>query len=400
MYLKNEIKYQFKKIREYFIFHNFWIQKQYCHKEPVSKTILVIRLDAIGDCIIWLDQAKEYRKAFPEHKIVLLHNKVWSEIANRLPWFDECIPFDRGKIGDKKYYKNLLTTINQYTYEKVFSPIFSRNFITEDWIIHNINAKEKIGYEGDYQNNGLADINLYYRRNTKKIDLKQLADRWYSIIVPNNSTCTMELQRNAHFIRQTINNDFRCSLPTIPFDIPKSQLVPKTEYVILFLGASTINKTWPGKNFIKITQQLPFHTIVLCGSSAEKKLSQNYLSSYDGDKSVVDLTGETSLLELISIISNASLVITNDTSASHISVATRTPSICLLGGGHYGRFHPYQIEQINEEDKKYIPTIITSHDKSCFNCNFRCKYPLQKERWKCIDEIKTEDVINAIRKML
>lgn len=398
MQIIEEIKYQYKKIRDRFVFKRLFIQKRPWGKNNTSNTILVIRIDAIGDCIIWLDQAKEYRKAYPNHKLILLHNLLWTEIAGRLTWFDECIPFDRGKIGNFNYYKSLLTIINRYTYEKVYSPVYSRDIITVDWLVHNINAKEKIGYQGDYQNNHkLLENNLFYRQIADKYNLKTITDKWYSTLVENDSRYEMELQRNAHFIRQTINANFCCSLPTIPFEIPKSQLIPKTEYAILFLGASSLNKTWPINNFINITQELTFQTIVLCGSCAEKKLAQNYISLYNGDKTIIDLMGKTSLLELICIISNASLVITNDTSASHISVATRTPSICLLGGGHYGRFHPYRVDKITEEEKKYLPTVITAHNKTCFSCNWTCTYPLQNERCKCINEIQVDDVINAIK---
>lgn len=58
---------------------------------------------------------------------------------------------------------------NSYSFEKIFSPVFSRDFVTVDWLVHNINAKEKIGYEGDYQNNEICNFNLYFRRNSGKL---------------------------------------------------------------------------------------------------------------------------------------------------------------------------------------------------------------------------------------
>lgn len=400
MNIIKEIRYQIKKKYDYWTFHTFWIRKQSVHKQPISKTILVIRIDAIGDCILWLDQAKEYRKAFPEHRIVLLHNKVWTDIAERLPWFDECIPFDRTKIGDFGYYKQLITTLNQYSYEKTFSPVFSRDFFTVDWLVHNVNAREKIGYEGDYQNNrSLAFLNLYIQTKYDKLHLKERADKWYTTLVPNNESCVMELQRNASFVRRTINPDFKSTLPVFPFEIPLSNKIPNEKYAILFLGASYIQKTWPLDNFIKITHSIPYHTIVLCGDKNDQPIANEFISLYEGEKPIVDLTGKTSLIELISVISKASFVITNDTSASHIAVATRTPSICILGGGHYGRFHPYQADTLKEDDKKYLPKTITSHNKECFNCNLICKHPLQNGRWKCIDDIRVEDVEKKIKEM-
>lgn len=393
MNLLKEINYQYHIIRDWFKLWSFWMKKKHFHQLPASKTILVIRIDAIGDCIIWLDQAKEYRKAFPDHRIVLLHNKVWTDIAKRLPWFDECIPFDRSKINDKDYYLHLISELNKYTYEILFSPVFSRDFFSVDWIVHNINAREKIGYEGDYQNNHfLVNQNKYILKKYDKINFKKKADKWFTFLVPNDKNAIMELQRNAHFLRCTINPDFQSALPILPFEVPITSLIPIEKYAILFLGASFIQKTWPFNNFIKITQHIPYHTIVLCGDEKDLPIANDYLLQYKGDKTIINLTGKTSLLELISLISKASFIITNDTSASHIAIATRTKSICILSGVHYGRFHPYQADIIKKEDIKYLPKVVTSQTKDCFNCNLICKHPLQNNRWKCIDEIRVVDV--------
>ena len=386
-----------KCIRDKYIFHFFWLRKQKSIEIPFSKTILVIRLDAIGDSIIWLDQAKEYRIAFPSHRIVLFHNEVWTEIAEKLPWFDECIPFYRNRIGNIKYYKELLSILNKYTYEKIFSPVFSRDFITVDWLIHNINALEKIGYTGDYQNNFIISINnLYYRHHKNEQKLKKIVDSWYTYLVPNSQECVMELQRNAHFIRQTINPSFQSQLPVIPFDTPKPNHITQSDYTIIFLGASTIHRTWPINSFVNIADAIPNNTILLCGSSDDRQLASEFIAQYQGEKNVIDISGKTTLIELINIIANADIVLSNETSASHIAVATRTPSICLLGGGHYGRFQPYQVDSLSDDDKKALPVVVACKDHSCFGCNWRCKYPLVNDRWCCIAEINPDDVIGAL----
>jgi ADP-heptose:LPS heptosyltransferase len=397
MRIVDEFQYQYAKFRDYLLAKTVWLRNRHHRFRQFSNAILIIRLDAIGDCILWLDQAKEYRKSFPDHKLVLLHNKAWSEIAERLPWFDECIPFDREKIGDVKYYRSLIKKINNYSYEKVFSPVFSRDFVTVDWIVHNVNAKHKIGYKGDYQNNyWIENYNLYVRKHKGKWDFKAIADSWYTSLVPNDSNCVMELQRNAHFIRQTINPNFQSQLPVFPFETPKPNYITQSDYVVLFLGASTIHRTWPITSFVTIADAIPNDTILLCGSSDDRQLTSEFVDNYQGDKNVIDICGKTTLIELINIIANAAIVITNETSASHIAVATRTPSICLLGGGHYGRFQPYQVDSLSDDDKKALPVVVTCKNHSCFGCNWKCKYPFVNDRWRCIAEISPEDVIAAL----
>lgn len=400
MVIIRKIKIKLKNIHDRFVFYAFWMCKHQGRRAHGSKTILVIRLDAIGDCIIWLDQAKEYKKKYPNHKIVLLHNLAWAEIAKQLPWFDQCVPFDRSKIGDRDYYKHLIAELNKYTYEKVYSPVFSRDFFTVDWIVHNVNAVEKIGYEGDYQNNDIVENyieNVYIQHKVNALILKQKADKWYDHLVPNDHQLIMELQRNAHFVQQTFDKNFRSHLPYIPFKYRFPSEMPNSDYSVFFLGASNSYKMWPVECFVQLTDYVFDQTIILGGSLKEKQLAQLFLSSYKGKKHIIDMTGKTTLTELMGVIYKANLIVSNDTSASHIAVAVRTLSVCILGGGHYGRFHPYQVDVISEHDKKYLPLVATSAYTKCFNCNNKCIFPLINNHWKCIDEITVNDVIQIIK---
>ena len=55
--------------------------------------MLLIRQDAIGDFVLWLDTAKEYRKSYhPEnYKIVLVGNALWCDFVKGLPFWDEVL---------------------------------------------------------------------------------------------------------------------------------------------------------------------------------------------------------------------------------------------------------------------------------------------------------------------
>ena len=45
--------------------------------------VLIVRQDAIGDFILWLNTAKEYRQLYPpnKYKIILIGNASWSGLA-------------------------------------------------------------------------------------------------------------------------------------------------------------------------------------------------------------------------------------------------------------------------------------------------------------------------------
>ena len=175
-------------------------------KKERKNAILVMRTDLIGDCIIWLDSAKEYKKHFPDAHIVLLYNKAWKDLALQMPYFDECIPFDGKRFMKSiKYYFVLLKQINIYHYQKVFNTMYARNFFIQDWIVRNVSADEKIGFCGNYTNtnNTLAKLTSDFTRYNPK--LYAIANKWYDRLIVAEQGTKMELLRNAEFVQGSLN---------------------------------------------------------------------------------------------------------------------------------------------------------------------------------------------------
>ncbi len=370
-------------------------------KKKKSPSILILKIDAIGDSIIWLDSAKEYRKHFPNHHLVLCYKKEWRDIALKLSYFDEFIEFDQNQYFKKIGYRyKFLKVINTYHYEQVINPTFSRNFFIQDWIIHSIYADQKIGSVGDYNNtnNTLAKLTSNFTYfNTK---LKAIADPWYTTLVPASSGTKMELVRNAEFVRAYLDAGFQANIPEFPFPIERTFSLPFENYILFFMGASTERRMWDVKKFAEIASKfIEKYPIVVCGSPNENFLYES-LVEHDLDKNkILNLCGKTNLIELITIIKDATWVLTNETAASHIAVATKTPSVCILGGGHFGRFQPYEVEQIEDKDKKYLPHV-AYYPMDCFGCGWICKYPLIDGRWKCIHNIDVDMVVDKINEIV
>jgi len=58
----------------------------------------------------------------------------------------------------------------------------------------------------------------------------------------------------------------------------------------------------------------------------------------------MQLTLQTTLIQLAELVHNAELLISNDTSAVHIGVAVNAKVICVSNGNTYGRFVPYPVQ--------------------------------------------------------
>jgi ADP-heptose:LPS heptosyltransferase len=121
------------------------------------------------------------------------------------------------------------------------------------------------------------------------------------------------------------------------------------------------------------------YEIVLCGGKNDIEQSKIFNTTCDFE--YTDLIGKTTILELISIISRASLLISNETSAPHFSVALDVKTIVLYSGNHFGRFVPYPnsltIEKykciyhpkISSDENNYIKQSNTNGYTSKLNIN-------------------------------
>ena len=95
----------------------------------------------------------------------------------------------------------------------------------------------------------------------------------------------------------------------------------------------------------------------------------------------------------IKIIQKAKLVITPETFVSHVAAFERVNSICILGGGHYGKFMPYMESDIVKiKEPEYLTNYL-----DCFGCNWNCKY--KDKTYRCVD-IDVENIFINIDKLL
>lgn len=348
-----------------------------------TETVLLIRLDAIGDFILWLDSAQHFKKIYPDKKIILLGNKVWTDLAKKLPYWDEVWPLDRQKFNRNPLYRlDFLRKIRKAGFEVVIQPTYSKEFLYGDAIVRISGARKRVGSIGDCS-------------NIRPLE-KRISDKFYTRLIPATPHPLMELKRNAEFMCG-LGMSMEAGLPDLSLAIKgvKNPLDNLSDYYVLFPGASWSGKQWPITCFAAMTDKIYRQgrlTAVVCGSPDEQGLAESLVSHINVP--VMNMTGKTNLVELSVIIKDASFLVGNDTSAVHFAAAVSTPAFCLLGGGHYGRFMPYDIESKTE---KPLPVPII-HKMDCFGCNWQCRYFIKDgEPVPCIEKISVDEVFAILQ---
>ena len=362
-----------------------WAAKVPKHNQ--LKLILLIRQDRIGDFILWLDTAKEYRKYYPpeNYKIILIGNAIWSDLAKGLPFWDEVLPVNvKAFKAFSRYRWNILRKVRNFGAKIAIQPTYSREFYHGDSLIRASNASKKVSSAGNMSN----------RDRLKTI----LADRWHTELIPSSPEQLSELERNAEFFSGFIKKLYLPSYPELELSCDCNiQELKRKSFYILSLGANKKYREWPYKYYAKIAQKIHKKTGwlgLICGAENEFYLGEHIKKLCDAP--LQNYTGQTTLSELTCLLAKSQILISNETGTAHIANAVGTPTVCILGGGHFGRFVPYP-----ELSGKINNLKVVYYKMPCYGCDWKCVYHIKDEDpAPCISNISVDAVWNEVKILL
>lgn len=354
--------------------------------KPVPGSMLLIRLDAIGDYVLFrnfikiLKESKKYKNC----KITLCGNTTWKELAENL---DKDVVENFIWINRKDFYGNLiykhkiLKQIHNYGFETAIETTYSREVLFGDEIIKVSGATERIG------NTGSIDKHSKWKRNL-------FSDKWYTMLIQSKENNVFEFYRNKEFFENLLGVKIDIKKPSIDVSEISFTKLSSKNYIVLFPGGSSEKRRWGINNFLEIAKYIldnSDYDIVIDGSKKEIKIAQ-YIWDNLRSQRVFVTAGSTSLVEMAKLLSTADLLLSNETSAVHFAAAVNTKFICISNGAFYNRFHPYPKEIFNDSYYIYPDEIMNNPD---FNKDiYRFESSLD------INQIKPEKVKEVLKNLI
>ncbi len=330
--------------------------------EKQEKRVIIFRHDGIGDYVLFRNFLEVLKKSprFAGYKITLLGNAAWKDLAEFLDkdYIDKFIWLDKKSFTVDFFYRyKKFKEITAVKYDILIHP-FSREFFNADNdLAFLIKADKKIG-------------SIRLPRFTKPYKNKILK-KIYNELIPDVENVRFEFYKNKNFFekllsetaaekisaeislnRPFINLPARQAATTVsaaPAPVSaadsaptpalsgiadlKSKLGISSPYAAFFIGASVKHRKWPPEYFAETARYLHikygFH-IVLCGGKSElndaAEFKKHFPSDLADNASFTDAVGKISLIELLYIVKDASLVISNETMAPHIAMALANAS--------------------------------------------------------------------------
>lgn len=297
-------------------------------------TILLVKLESIGDYILFRNFIPLLREKFKGSKITFCGNSEIKELVLSYDkdLYDDFIWIERLKFLNNISYKyQVLRDIYSRGFETAINTSYTREILFGDQIIEASSADKKIGCAGP----------LDQRKRTKL-----LTDRFYTELFEQSDTRMFDFLRNKEFFELLLDAKINISKPHIT-PLSTSDDLGLQNYILLFPGSKEEKRKWRPENFAAVGNYIhnnsPYN-IVIEGSRKEKVLAQEIINNISQKQRVTDLTGKTSVSGLVKIISGAEFVISNDSAAAHIAAALNIKFICVSNGSYYGRFNPYPSE--------------------------------------------------------
>jgi ADP-heptose:LPS heptosyltransferase len=353
----------------------------------------IVRLDLIGDFVLFTAALPQYRAAYPGAVVTLFGNAAWRELALWLNehrvagesglLFDEFVPVEPGKLVGYAYFNSLATQLRQC--DVVVNAAYSRTNIGDKLIAAS--GRRSVGAQGD-------TVNILAGQ-------KRLNDGLYSQLVLN-SAAEAEWERNIDFV-QALAPD--AAIPRTPPlwrvspELADASLARLSEtsgvsfaapFIAISPFASLPIKQWPLAHYRELVRRVmdthaELRVMVLGGADKTREA----VSLCDGlpPERVFNLVGKTSLVEAACLLYRARLSVSGDTAAGHLASAVGTPAVVVMGGGHYGRFFPYDAPHERGCNRAVI------HRMGCFQCNWFCKYRrFSGAEPPCLEHITVDEV--------
>jgi len=358
------------------------------HQRPGR--VLMMRMDALGDFILWLDAARALRQIYPtpSFRVTLVVKNSWATLAREIGWWDEVRPLDtRAFYWNLRYRLQFLLRVRRDGYEIAIRPQVTHDGFYGESMIRVCGAPTRVGHEGDRGRLSPSE----YRRVLG----------WYTERVPDSDADGHELARNAGMVRHLGRPQYVPSLPDLPrLSNCHSVVAGNTDYFVVVPGAQGAGRRWPAARFAEIIGRIQQRTgwlAVLLGSPGERPITEAILRMADGC-AVADAVGRTSVPELVETIRGARCVICNETGAIHVAAATETPAFAILGGGHFGRFMPYDVKVA---DDRPLPFPVYGR-MGCFGCDWKCIYERQstEQPYPCVENMTVDGVWRAVERWL
>jgi heptosyltransferase-2 len=320
--------------------------------EKKTEKILVRGVNWIGDAVMTLPALKAIRKSNPKAQISLLVKPLVAPLFENSPDIDEVILYEdryHGTIGKLR----LATMLKRKQFARA---ILLQNAFGAALIAFLAGIPERIGYDRD-RRKFLLTKPVHYINQDREIH----HINYYLNLL---TAAGIDAEYSHPWLRVTLEEKLAGRERLSELKRPLLGINPGATY-----GSS---KRWLPERFAEVAGWFIKETsgsVVIFGGTNETSIAEEIYKQIPMNKLL--LAGRTSLRELIALISECDVFVTNDSGPMHIAYAVGTPLVAIFGStsakltGPVGEGHA-----VINADMDCSPCFERSCDKDYIRCMF------------------------------
>ena len=340
----------------------------------------------MGDLIQSTPLISSLRKRYSKAKITLLVSSDFAEFAKRANHIDDIIVFnlrqfnEKGEKGELKswievyrYLEEFLKTLSDRSFSKVYNLSHSK---LSALMIHFLKVPEVVGFHcnrsGDRRTDhpwlqyfGIEPFNRLYNPYN-------LADIY---MLSGDGEPGSEELSIAHG-----PDDALAAVEVL------GDLYSNEELVIgIQAGSSLEGRRWSVESFSALGDLICSRLnarIVLLGVASESEIASKIVEGMDCKDRVLNLTGKTTISQLIGVLKRCSYLVTNDTGTMHIAAALKVPIVGLF----FAHAHPHETGPFGEGHIVFQARIHCAP----------CSYGVSCNDIVCVQKVPPKDVFSYI----
>lgn len=356
--------------------------------------VLIVRLDEIGDLVLFSATLRELRRILPTAFITLVVKESVYNLVEKCPYVNEILPY---RAGVYKYFRPFILPFRAWN--------FARRYLREPGYDIAIMPRYDVDASG-------AALLIYFSGAMLRVGFPETSTsrkRWLNLGYNLFYNRLLLVDKLAHevergldlvrFLGGVINNkdlefwtdpeDDKCSAKLF------ANFKPGQRCVALGIGAGHQKRRWPPEYFSALGAELikRFRVKVLIIGDSSDFVRANQITRQIGE-GAINLTGQFSLRELGAVLRRVMLFVGNESGPMHIAAAVRIPVVAVschpLSGDSMHYNSPVRYGPWGTNSRILQPPM--SFKKCAKACN--CISP------GCISKIKPEQVMQAIENVL
>jgi len=356
-----------------------------CSPKKEKKGLLIVRMDGLGDMVLFRRVLERYPKIFhlKKKEITILGCNSWRSVVTDIFKGYNVKTIDEKSFEKNPFYRLMISFwVRRQGFKIAVCDMFFRKTLTADSLVLASGADQKIVSQPYISKKNKSEFSYYLPK--------------YEKVISTGKHPLHEVVRHYNFLSKLSSKKIPPAQPVISWRKKKPPIPKGKSFVVISFGSNEPGRNWPLENFLDIARKIVElgYRVIFVGSKNERK-DKSLINGAFSKAEFVDLIDKTSLPQLFDTIKHAKALLTNETGPGHMSIALGIPTLMIYGGGHDTTFVPYP-RALKPRNALFI-----NHYMDCYQCLWSCPYRKSKlDPFPCIEKVNTQKVWRSLKSFL